>query len=542
MDAIEYLEQIKHFLELVGENPFKIRAFERAAHTLAGRDDLKARAKAGTLTEIEGVGKGISEVLTEFLLHGKTTALEELKKQISPALIELTQIKGLGAKKAKVIIDELGIQTIGELEYACRENRLTALSGFGEKAQAKILEAIEFYNSQKGQMRIDAALELAETVRAELEKAFPSARVLETGPLRRRLEVLEALDFLVSAPAAKVKALEAKAASAVAKFKKQHGEKIALKLHFTDTDSEAEVLWETTGSRAHIEDVKALLKSKGRAVSEEAIYTRAGLPVIAPEMRETGEEVALSKPALQSTLDLTSVQGVFHVHTTASDGVGTLEEMVAKAHALKFKYIGISDHSQSAFYAQGLKADRLKTQEKEIRKLQEKYPDIRIFWGIESDILQDGALDYDAGVLKKFDFVIASVHSRFQMDKKTMTARIVKAIRNPQTRFLGHMTGRLLLGRKGYELDTEEVIAEAAKHDVAIEINANPQRLDIDWRWGGELRKRECLVSINPDAHSPAGLEDTAFGITVARKALLPKSQVVNTRSVKDIEKWLKRG
>lgn len=235
------------------------------------------------------------------------------------------------------------------------------------------------------------------------------------------------------------------------------------------------------------------------------------------------------------------MRGIFHNHTTRSDGAATLEQMVLGAKKLGYEYIGISDHSQSAFYAQGLKQPDLLAQEREVRELQQKHPEIRIFWGIESDILADGELDYEHAVLKKFDFVIASVHSRFKMEREAMTDRILHAIRNPATRFLGHATGRILLGRAGYDLDMERVIDEAARHDVAIEINANPARLDIDWRWGPKLRASHTRVSINPDAHEVAGLEDTRYGIAMARKALLPASLVVNARGVREVEKWLKR-
>jgi DNA polymerase (family 10) len=244
---------------------------------------------------------------------------------------------------------------------------------------------------------------------------------------------------------------------------------------------------------------------------------------------------------LDSILAWDGVRGIFHNHTTRSDGTASLEEMVIAAKKQGFQYIGISDHSQSAFYASGLKTDALLEQEKEIRKVQDKHPDIRIFWGIESDILADGSLDYPESMLKRFDFVVASVHSRFQMDKEAMTDRILEAIRNPHTRFLGHATGRILLGRKGYDLHMEKIIAEAAACDVAIELNANPARLDIDWRWGPELRKHGTKISVNPDAHATDEIVNTRFGIMMARKALLPASQVVNGRSVKEVEKWLAR-
>jgi DNA polymerase (family 10) len=275
--------------------------------------------------------------------------------------------------------------------------------------------------------------------------------------------------------------------------------------------------------------------------SEEKFYEKIGLTWIPPEARETGEEVALAKKGPLKLLPEKGVRGIFHNHTTRSDGAATLEEMVRAAEKAGYSYIGISDHSQSAVYAQGLKTPDLMDQRAEVKKIQEKFPNIRIFWGIESDILQDGSLDYDDKILSQFDFVIASIHSRFKMDREAMTDRILKAIRNPRTRFLGHATGRLLLGRKAYDMDMERVIQEAADHDVAIEINANPARLDIDWRWGSALRRSKTLVSVNPDAHETAGIDHVKFGVTVARKALIPVDQVVNARSVAEVEKWLRR-
>jgi DNA polymerase (family 10) len=277
--------------------------------------------------------------------------------------------------------------------------------------------------------------------------------------------------------------------------------------------------------------------------SEERFYESLELPWISPEARESGDSVELARSGkIAEILPFDGVEGIFHNHTTRSDGADSLEEMVRAASELGYKYIGISDHSKTAFYAQGLKEDVLEEQEAEIRALQKKFKNIRIFWGIESDILADGSLDYDEATLRRFDFVIASVHSRFGMDREAMTERIVKAIRNPATRFIGHLTGRILLGRKGYELDMDRILQEAAAHDVAIEINAHPSRLDIDWRFGGAMRKYGVKTSINPDAHEIAGLKDVRYGVVMARKALLPGSLVVNSWNVSEVESWLKRG
>lgn len=534
-DAIELLEEIRHLMELKGENPFKIRAFEKAAQVLAdSTENLKERAQQGTLTELPGIGKGISEVLTEFLLQGHSTVRDDLFKSIPAGLLELTQVPGLGPKKAQVLIDELEIHSLSELEYACRENRLLKLKGFGDKLQQKILEGLAFLKSSQGQLRICDAEPLAAALEELLAHSMKGSQISSTGELRRKMETVASLDFLVEGDAPKgiLKELDV--------FKKKSNCKIEIKLHESKPGFFGYELARTTASPEHWE---ALGSPKAFAAKDEAaFYSKLDLPVIPPEMRETGEEIKLSRAKkLDQVLNEKDLKGVFHNHTTRSDGSATLEEMVVAAKKLGYSYIGISDHSQSAFYAQGLKVPDLLEQEKEIKKIQDKHPEIRIFWGIESDILADGSLDYDHAVLKKFDFVVASIHSRFQMDRETMTQRILEALRNPYTRFLGHATGRLLLGRKGYDLDMEKVIAEAARRDVAIEINANPARLDIDWRWGECLRENEALVSINPDAHDIEGLQDTRYGVTVARKALLPTGLVVNSRSIKEVEKWLAR-
>ena len=537
--AIQLLLEIQKLMELQGENPFKIRAFEKAAKSLEGREDLLERAHQKTLREIPGIGKGIEDVLSEFLLHGRSTALEELKKALPPGLLELTQIPGLGPKKAKVLIDELGVQSIGELEYACRENRLLGLKGFGSKAQEKILENVIFFQSHLGQQKLSEVWPVAELFFHELRGRFPQFQCSETGALRHRFEVLSQMEFLVSTsderefPRSELERF-------VQEFKKSHPQSLPVVLYFCRDREFGFCLAQSTGSEAHWKSLGAPEAFLAR--TEEEFYQKLGLNWISPEFRETGEEVEWArKGLLEQVLPWDGLRGVFHTHTLRSDGSASLEEMVAEASRQGFEYIGISDHSQSAYYAQGLKVPDLWSQKEEIQKVQKKFPQIKIFWGIESDILQDGSLDYEASVLKAFDFVIASIHSRFQMDRSAMTERMIKAIRNPYTRFLGHPTGRLLLGRKGYEVDLERVIHEAAIHGVAVELNANPNRLDLDWRWGGVMRKHQTLTSVNPDAHDLEGIQDTKFGVAMARKALFLKSQVVNARSSSEVEKWLHR-
>ena len=538
--AAKLLSEIRELSELNGENPFKTRAYERAESVVAACGDLERRTKAGTLTELAGIGKGISEILTEFALHGTSKIRDELQASLPPGLMELIQVPGLGPKKAKQVIEDLGIHTLAELEYACRENRLLKLKGFGEKIQTKVLEGIQFLKTTQDRARLVDSLPTKQEILRVLRKTAPDAKVEPTGALRRELEVLDRLEFLVGHPEKGVEVLKKKIEKALQDFRKENPATIAIDLKFAPLSQFGYEWAKTTATPEHWKALGS--PAPFDASTETEFFKKFKIEVIPPEMRETGEEVALAKRGgLSEVLPQEGIVGIFHNHTTLSDGVATLEEMVREAQSLGYSYIGISDHSQSAFYANGLKADALKTQEKEIKKVQEKFPDIRIFWGVESDILADGELDYPVSILKKFDFVIASIHSRFKMDRDQMTDRILNAVRNPATRFLGHMTGRLILGRPGYDIDMEKIREESSKNNVAIEINANPARLDIDWRWGSALRKHKTLVSVNPDAHSLEGLRDTPFGVTVARKALLPVSQVVNARSAQEVAKWLER-
>lgn len=536
MRAADFLEEMAKLLRLNDENPFKVRAFDRAVASIAGIDDadLTRRAREGKLTEIDGIGKGIAEALTQLLVKGQTTALDELRANLPEGLLALTEVPGLGPKKARLLIDELGIRSLSELEYACKENRLLLAKGFGEKLQQKVLEGVLFLRANSGKLLLPEALEWEGKARAILNKQAGKAfsRFEITGALRRRLEIIDRLDVVIES----AKAPDLDQLSALLKD-------CPLVVHWHVVKAAAEfwpAVLATTATDAHL---GALPKARTEGgASEEELYRARGLPWIDPVLRETGEEVALAQAGkLGSVVAREQLKGVFHLHTTRSDGVDTLEDMLLAAAKRGYAYVGVSDHSQSAFYAQGLKTDALKAQAAEIAEFRAKHPKLRVFWGIESDILQDGALDYDQKTLGKFDFVIASVHSRFQMDRGTMTERLIQAVRQPATRMLGHLTGRLLLGRPGYAIDTEAVVAECAKQDVAIELNCHPSRLDIDWRFGPLLRKTGCKVSINPDAHEVAGYDDVEWGVIAARKALLPPELVVNTWETEKVAKWLAR-
>lgn len=526
--AIELLNEIAELMKLNADNPFKIRAFERAADSIADVKDLKKRALDGTLTEIDGVGKGIAETLTEFLIEGTSTQRDELRAKLPEGLLELTQVPGLGPKKALSIIETLGIRTLAELEYACKENRLAHLKGFGEKMQAKVLEGVAFIRANSGSARLDVAEAYAAEFEAAFHKNFAKMRLERAGELERRHETLRSIDFLFEGtPDEKITAFSET-------YARNNPSPVPLVVHsarHADFDSQ----WiELTASKEWLDEFHVISK-KNAALAKRAFS-------VSHDLLETPEMLHFAiEGELDSLLGEKDVQGIFHVHTTRSDGAGSLSEMIEAAERAGYSYIGITDHSQSAFYARGLKASDLKAQRKELDAVRKEFPKMTIFWGIESDILADGSLDYDDKLLAEFDFVIASIHSRFQMNHDEMTERLLKAIANPYTTMLGHLTGRLLLGRPAYAFDLEKIVKACAKHDVAIEINSHPARLDIDWRHGDLLRKYQVKVAINPDAHEVAGLADTRFGVTVARKALLNRKLVVNTMGAKEVAAWFSK-
>lgn len=550
-NTVSLLEELAELHALAGENSFKVRAFQKASESLNGVALWDEALQTQSWRELQGIGKGISEVLDEYFATGRSSLLEQLKAQLPPGLVEIASLSGLGPKKARAIIDALGVHSLGELEYACQENRLLGLKGFGEKSQLKILEAIAFEKTKAGKWLLSDALEWSghflSWMRARIaEGGMVGALLEEAGPLRRRCEILERLDYVFSAPGHRTDDLGKRAKAWVLEFKALFPSCLPVEVEAVELKEFGSAWIQKTGSEAHLAELKRCGFVSIQAEDEVSIYNSLGLSFIPPECRESGREVALMKegkfPDLVSFgASPSRLRGIFHNHTVYSDGKATVEELVRESARLGFEYLGISDHSQSAFYAQGLLPDRLLEQEAEIRAVQAKYPQVKLFWGIESDILEDGSLDYTSDVLKRFDFVIASVHSRFKMNQEEMTARLIKAIQNPATRFLGHPSGRLLLGRKPYPMDVERVIAEAARCDVAIELNANPQRLDLDWRWGELMARYGAMTSINPDAHELSGLGDVQYGIAMARKAMIPVSRVLNVRKVEDVAKWLRR-
>ena len=523
------LEQMAFLAELKDENPFKVRALANAGSIISELPkDVADLLASGEIKKIAGIGKGTQAITKEFVETGKVSEFDELLKGLPESILELREVRGLGPKKIKQLLEQLGIASLAELEYACAENRLVDLKGFGEKTQGNVLKNIKAMMGYKGKVILPMALQEADEVAEALKKLKGVKRVERTGELRRHSEVIASIDFLVEG--------EAEAALKKAGFSEEGGaftrqSERGMKVRaFTTSAKDFGSRWiETTGPAEFLKNFGVF----PAAATEEEIFLGKKRSYLPPECRELGI-------APKDLLEEKDIRGVFHLHTTWSDGKNTIEEMAQAASALGYEYLGVSDHSQTAFYAHGLDEKRVLEQKKEIEAAQKKFPGVRIFHGIESDILADGALDYPAAFLKKFDFVIASVHGQMKMGRLDMTKRICGALRNPATTWLGHWTGRLLLGREGFDFDVEEVLKCAAEEGKGIELNANPYRLDIDWRLLPRAVELGIPIGIHPDAHSAGGLEDTRFGVWMARKAGLTPAQVLNTKPRKEMEAWLR--
>ncbi|NLK07309.1 MAG: histidinol-phosphatase [Firmicutes bacterium] len=552
--VIDVLEKASYLMELAGENFFKIRAFRNAIRALQmSNAEFDAVVAADGLREIPGIGAGIEEVILSIVKTGTADIYETLQQRVPIGLLELFKIPGLGAKRIRRLHEELDITNLGELEYACEENRLLTLPGFGEKSQANILKGISELNSYKGSFLYPTAYAAAQELLAEIRLLRPFRCEL-TGALRRAVEIVGQIEILAAGISPKqilsepnIFLLEPKEEKNTITGQTRGG--IPVILHFSDAARWGTDLILTTGNKLHLDYLLSLAKTKSASTNqpylpekpEEAdVYNELGLDFILPELREGLFEVPsdegrkVSFPQLVTHADF---KGVFHVHTTYSDGIATLEEISQHGRTLGYSYVGIADHSQSAFYANGLKRDDLLRQMAEIGQINAENPDITLLKGLEVDILSDGSLDCDDNLLKKLDYVIASVHSNFRMSEKDMTNRVIKALSNPHVTMLGHPTGRLLLARRPYPIDLDKVIEACHKYQVAIEINASPRRLDLDWRWARKAYEKGVMLVVNPDAHRLAGFAHTQYGINAARKAGLPKNALLNTRELGEF-KW----
>lgn len=534
-------------MELHNENPFRAKAMASASFKIDKLPFSAATATVEDLSAQQGIGKGTAEKIQEIIQTGSFAELDQLIANTPPGLLDMLQIKGLGPKKILIIWKELGIESVGELYYACNENRLVEAKGFGLKTQEDIKKNIEFSIANQGWFLYAKVLPSAEAILNKLRIALPEdTAVSYTGAFRRKVEILDRVDFLLSASAEELQKVLVTIPDV--EIQEQTPDQIEVKdsngflFRFLSTDPAnfAHTLLETTGSELHIQQLEAIKKPLPAASTEAGIYQLLGLAYIEPELREGLDEIQKAKTdTLPQLITFEELKGTVHNHSTYSDGVHSLAEMARYCKEdLGLAYFGICDHSRTAVYANGLSIDRLEQQWKEIDALNEKMAPFRIFKGIESDILSDGSLDYPNEILAKFDFVVASVHSNLKMDEEKATDRLIKAIENPYTTILGHPTGRLLLSRSGYPLDFKKIIDACAANQVVIEINANPLRLDLDWRWHRYAIEKGVLLSINPDAHRTEGLLDMHYGVYVARKGGVSAANCLNARSITEISEF----
>ncbi|MGO1521542.1 MAG: helix-hairpin-helix domain-containing protein, partial [Sphingobacterium sp.] len=532
-------------MELHEENPFRTRAMATASFRIEKLPFPARSASLETLSQQDKIGKSTAEKILQVVNSGTFTELDSLLENTPQGVLELLQIKGLGPKKVLIIWKSLNIESIGELYYACNENRLIEAKGFGLKTQQDIKKSIEFSMASQGWYHWAKITDSAEKIFQVFQEALPQCRISFSGAYRRKSEILEKVDMVVSADHVSLEDVirsldfefDINRERGQINFRDQNG--VPFEILASATDSFAKNLLIGTGSPEHI----TRLEAEGALApleTEQLIYRALGLDYIEPELREGGQEIEWAKEKqLPKLIDYADLQGSLHNHSTYSDGVHSLEEMARYCQTdLKLQYLGICDHSKTAVYAGGLSIDTVQAQWSEIDALNEKLAPFKIFKGIESDILPDGSLDYPEEILSGFDFVVASVHSGLKMDRDRATERLIKAIENPYTTILGHPTGRLLLSRAGYPIDFEKVIDACAANQVIIEINANPLRLDLDWRWHQYALKQGVLLSINPDAHRVEGFYDMHYGVQIARKGGLSADQCLNALTVDEIDHY----
>ena len=564
----QVLEQIAAFLELKGENPFRIRAFHTAARAIGGLTvELGQALEDGTLAATKGVGPATLQIVEELVGTGRTTLLEELREQIPPGLVEMLQISGLGIAKIRQIHESLGIDSLPELEAAAQDGRLASLPRFGEKTAQNILKGIAFLRQASGFRLSHHALEEAQGLRDALARLPGVQQAVIAGEVRRRLEVVREIVLVLVAeiPPAELFARLSQLPG-VSEFAGQDERRVTLRFAggttaqvvVTTPVNAGAVLVQATGSEGHVQQLAAFAREQGCSLDgaalwrgsgfvptpdEAAVYRALGLPVIPPELREGRGEIALAAAGtLPQLLERADLQGFLHCHTSYSDGTNTVRQIAEACRAAGYRYVGITDHSQAAAYAGGLSPDDVVRQCDEIDEVNAHLRGIRVLKGIEADILQDGALDYPAAVLDRLDFVIGSIHSRFNMPRDEMTARVLAAMDDPHLTIVGHPTGRLLLSRDPYGLDLDAVIAKAAVAGVAIEINADPHRLDLDWRVLPQAKAAGVTISIGADAHNLAGIANVEFGVGIARKGGLGAADILNARSAEDFLAFARKG
>jgi len=542
---------LSKLMDIHGEDSFKAKSFASASFTIEKLPGQLKETAPEDIARIKGIGSSTNKAIQEMLQTGQLSLLENFIIKTPPGILEMLKIKGLGPKKIATIWKELEVETLGELLYACDENRLTLLKGFGQKTQDNVKQSIEFYFSNRDRFLYAEIAAMAQELEKRLQQMLAPALVSLTGQVRRTEIIIDEVELVVSAAPAVIE----QQLSTLPDFTLlettdhsqlwQHEQHVKMRIYSCLPEDFAKTLFITTADAAFLEhfdaggQAAALLNG---ATSEAAIFERAGLDMIEPCMRNGGLALDLAKrKQLPTLISPEDIKGIIHSHSQWSDGVNTLEEMAAAAKAQGLEYLVISDHSRSAFYANGLSIERIQAQHQQIEELNKTLAPFRIFKSVEADILYDGSLDYPDEILATFDLVIASVHSILKMTEEKAMARLLKAIENPYTTILGHMTGRLLLSRNGYPVDHQKIIDACAANNVVIELNAHPRRLDMDWQWLPYALEKNVLISIDPDAHSIEGYKDIYYGTLAARKGGLSKEKNLSSFSRTALEEFLQQ-
>ena len=527
-EIAQHLKLTAQLMELHEENPFKIKSIANAAFKLDKTDVELEGLSLQELEKIEGVGKGIASKINELQTTGNLKELSEMLEKTPEGIIDMLGVKGIGPKKVGQLWRELQIESVGELLYACNENRLISLKGFGAKTQEQVKKQIEFHQSNRGKFHYASLEEFANELVETLQKKYKTELVSLTGAMRRKAEIVDKIEIVIATD------------ELVNVSELQNDFHVQLNIITCKPEEFYSTLFKTTADGEHLYQLDEL--GIQHPASEKEIYEFYKLPFIEPELREGLKEIELARAnKLPQLIAFSDLKGILHNHSTYSDGMHSLKEMAEHCKKLGYEYLGICDHSQSAFYANGLKPERIQEQHEEIEKLNVQLHPFKVFKGIESDILNDGSLDYPEDILKTFDFIVASVHSNLKMTEEKATARILKAIENPYTTILGHPTGRLLLSRQGYPLDHKKIIDACAANGVIIELNSHPYRLDIDWRWIPYCIEKGVKISINPDAHEKNGYNDMKYGVYVARKGMLTKEMCFNALTKEEIELYFNK-
>ncbi len=537
---------LSKLMDIHGENSFKSKTYSIAAFNIEKLPMQLNETPREKIFGIKGIGDSVGKKIVEMLDTGEMKTLNEYLEKTPAGLVEMLNIKGIGPKKINTIWKELEIESIGELLYACNENRLLLFKGFGEKTQNNIRESIEFYLQNQGSYLYAQIESYAHTMNEKLSAHFLKDKITVTGSFRRQMETIDVLEWCTTASSPELKkfflengfeAIEEDADNIL--FKGQ--ENVKLKFYLSDFSSFCKKLFQTSCSEDFLIGWEKQC-SIPEVTSEEEIFKSAGLPFIIPALRENDTILLKAKQnKLSAVIQPSDIRSIIHSHSNWSDGVNTIEEMANDLIKRGYEFLVMSDHSKSAFYANGLTAERIKEQHRYIDELNAKLKPFKIFKSIECDILNDGGLDYSNEILATFDLVITSVHSNLKMNEEKAMMRLLNAIKNPYTTILGHMTGRLLLSRNGYPVDHKKIIDASAENHVAIELNAHPRRLDIDWRWIDYALEKNVFISIDPDAHSIEGFNDIKYGVLAAQKGGLAKEQNLSSFSLQQFEDYLQK-